>query len=117
MKKLIYVVVALLSAVVLFLFLTTKISTAYRVARAAIDKSGEVQSSLGAVEHAYLSSFSQKTGPTGRGCTTILFYVDGVKANEWFEVRLKNNSYKTEWEVTAIRQGSGNFISANCQYG
>jgi hypothetical protein len=117
MKKIIYVVVALLPVVVLFLFLTTKISTAYRVARDAIEKSDEVQSSLGAVEYAFLSSFSQKTGPTGKGCTTILFYVDGEKANEWFEVRLENNSYKTEWKATAIRQGSGNFISMDCQYG
>lgn len=117
MKKTIFGLVLLVILVALSLFVTTKISSAYKVARAAVVASPGVLGSTGRVDHIFLSNFSQKTGPAGKGCTTILLFVVGEISDQWMEVRLENASHKTEWRAVAIRPGTGNFIDENCSYG
>jgi hypothetical protein len=63
------------------------------------------------------TSFSQKTGPTGKGCTTVMYFVTGAADCEWVKVRLLNQSYSSEWVVAEVIQGSRGQHKVDCVYG
>jgi len=94
-------VAALLMLISLVLFVISKTSKAYAVGRAVVTESAELTERLGPVQHVFLLSFGQKTGPTGKGCTSLFLFVVGERKSEYISLRLRATSYQSSWEVVA----------------
>jgi hypothetical protein len=114
MKRTMFLLLVFVTAIVLFLYLTTMISTAERQARATVEQSALVKSSVGGVDHMFLSSFSQKTGPSGKGCTELTYFVVGANGTKWTNVLLKKESYKGEWHVIELVTEAGHRFRTSC---
>jgi hypothetical protein len=117
MKRTIAWLFLFLTVVVLFLYLTTLISTAHRQARAAIEQSALVKSSVGRVDHALLTLFSQKTGPSGKGCAELSYFVIGANGSNWTNVLLRKENNRSEWYVIELATGAGHRFRASCTSG
>ena len=117
MKKILIGITAFLILACLALFVTTKVSTAHAVARNAVQNSPGVRQNIGSVRHVILTMFSQKTGPTGKGCTTTTYFVLGSSGSEWVHVQLSISGYKGEWKVDNLIEGNQGRQNTDCIYG
>jgi hypothetical protein len=116
MKKFLVIVSSFFILAALVLFVTTKVSTAHTIAQSAVHQSSVIEHSVGSVQHVILTMFSQKTGPTGKGCTTATYFVLGSNGSEWVHVQLSVTGYKSEWKVDEIIEGNETRRSADCTY-
>jgi hypothetical protein len=117
MKRTIPWVLLFVTVLVLLLYLTTLISTAHRQGRATIEQSALVKSSVGRVDHAFLTLFSQKTGPSGQGCTKLTYFVIGANGTRWTNVLLRKENNRSEWYVIELATGAGYRFRASCTPG
>lgn len=107
----------LATVIALFLYLTTLISTAHRQGRAAIEHSAVVKSRVGGVDHALLTFFSQKEGPSGKGCTELTYFVIGPSGTEWMNVLLTKENNGSEWNVIELIPGATHRFHTSCTAG
>lgn len=117
MRKVFVLGVLLLLSTFLYLFLFTKISSAHAISEREIKKSTLVLKEVGEVQHLILKGYSQKSGPTGKGCTTATYFVVGNKKTIWFQVRLLRDRYQSEWKMAELVKGYGAPIAVECVYG
>lgn len=99
MKKILTTIAALLMLMFLVLFAISRTSKAYAVGRTDVARSAELTERLGPVRYVFLLSFGQKTGPTGKGCTSLFLFVVGERRSEFLSLRLRATSYRSNWEV------------------
>lgn len=117
MKKLALGVVAILFALVSGLFVVTKLSSAHSSAIERLRSSGEIHEEFGSPILIVLTGFSQKTGPSGKGCTTLSYFIRGASNTGWVNVRLLNRGYHTRWDVAELTTGYGSELTVKCVYG
>jgi hypothetical protein len=117
MKKLIIFLLFVIVTIALILFVTTKISTAHIAARRAIAQSRYVGAAVGVPQYIILLGFSQKTGPIGKGCTSLMYWVIGAKDNKLMYVHLTSESYQSGWTVIEILKGDDRSQQLSCHYG
>jgi lipopolysaccharide export LptBFGC system permease protein LptF len=117
MKRIMFWLLSFVTVVVLFLYLTTLISTAHQQARATVQQSILVKSSVGIVEHAFLTLFRQKTGPSGKGCTELTYFVIGADGAELASVLLIKDSNRSEWHVIELVIRTAPRFRASCTPG
>lgn len=115
MKKIFIAVVVLIFLTTASLFLTTKVSTAHREAKAYILRSSQTLG-LGPVRHVLLTGFEQSRGPTGKGCTWANYLVIGGHDNKRLKVLVTTEGYKYRWVAVEI-VASGHEFDASCTPG
>lgn len=117
MKKYGIAICIIIGLIAVMLYIATKTSHAHLVARDGIVKSPEILRNIGSANHIFLTMFSQKTGPTGKGCTTLTYFVVGTAENEWVQVRLLSEGHKSDWTVVEIIEGFSARHQVECTYG
>jgi hypothetical protein len=117
MKKILIGVILFFILMGLVLFITTRVSSAHAVAQVGVRNSPTVERSIGPVQHVILTMFTQKTGPTGKGCTTAMYFVLGSNGSEWVRVQLSIANYREKWTIDEIVEGMRTRRNPDCIYG
>lgn len=117
MKRTFFSLIFIILVAILGLWIFSRVSTAHLASVRAIFSSSYLLKEFGVVETVVLTKYSQKTGPTGKGCTTLTYFIFGAIDDDWVQVRLLSESYKSDWDVVEIKKGYNSELSVSCVYG
>ena len=104
--------VAVLAPLTLYTF--TKLSSAYPVSIAAIERDGDVLNTFGAPRYTVLIGM-QFRGSGPWSCTSLIYYVRGAADGGVVNVRLQRHKPK-DWDILEVSLGYYTPFTSVCKY-
>jgi hypothetical protein len=114
MKKLLIAIFAVAILIVMALFLVTKISDSYALAKETIGRSSVVTNTVGQVTFAALLGARHNLQPKSVSCGSMLFFVKGTRDSEFVEVLVSKEDFHGQWTVYDIVLGMTNRSEKSC---
>lgn len=117
MKKFIISIVVLIILLVMGLFLLTRISDSYSLAKATIERSEMIASTAGPVRFTVLLGARYNLQPKSVSCGSLIFLVKGDRESEIIEVLVRKENFHGTWTVYDLVLGMTNRSEKSCLAG